>query len=180
MDAIILTKTNARASVHRPGYMDYIGVLKFDDNGTPVVEQRFLGLFASGAYTRRPWDIPLVRQKYEAVMERSGLRRDSHSGKALRNILETLPRDELFQASDDELFETATGILQLQGRARSRLFVRGDKYGRFLLLPGFHSARSHSPPMCANASRTCSSARSTASAWTRRSRSANRRSRACI
>ncbi|HET7063647.1 MAG TPA: NAD-glutamate dehydrogenase domain-containing protein, partial [Rudaea sp.] len=131
IDAIILTKTNARASVHRPGHMDYIGVLEFDANGVPTVEHRFLGLYASGAYTRRPWDIPLVRQKYEAVMVRSGLRRDSHSGKALRNILETLPRDELFQADQDELFAMSMGILQLQGRARSRLFVRGDKYGRF-------------------------------------------------
>ncbi|HEX6832463.1 MAG TPA: NAD-glutamate dehydrogenase domain-containing protein, partial [Rudaea sp.] len=131
MDAIILTKTNARSSVHRPGYMDYIGVLEFDANGVPVVEQRFLGLYASGAYTRRPWDIPLVREKYEAVMERSGFRRDSHSGKALRNILETLPRDELFQADADELFETATGVLNLHGRSRSRLFVRRDRYGRF-------------------------------------------------
>jgi len=111
--------------------MDYIGVLEFDANGVPTVEHRFLGLYASSAYARRPWDIPLVRQKYEAVMVRSGLRRDSHSGKALRNILETLPRDELFQASEDELFATATGILQLQGRSRSRLFVRSDKYGRF-------------------------------------------------
>jgi len=131
MDAVILTKTNARATVHRPGHMDYIGVLEFNGKGTPVVEHRFLGLYASGAYTRRPCDIPLVRQKYEAVMDRSGLRRDSHSGKALRNILETLPRDELFQASEDELFAMATGILQLQGRARSRVFVRSDKYGRF-------------------------------------------------
>ncbi|HSJ40329.1 MAG TPA: NAD-glutamate dehydrogenase domain-containing protein, partial [Xanthobacteraceae bacterium] len=131
IDAIILTKTNARASVHRPGHMDYIGVLEFDAKGVPTVEHRFLGLYASGAYTRRPWDIPLVRQKYEAVMVRSGLRRDSHSGKALRNILETLPRDELFQADENELFAMSMGILQLQGRARSRLFVRGDKYGRF-------------------------------------------------
>jgi len=131
IDAIILTKTNARASVHRPGYMDYIGVLKFDDKGVPVVEQRFLGLFTSGAYARRPWEIPLVRHKHDAVLDRSGLRRDSHSGKDLRHILETLPRDELLQASEDELFATATGILQLQGRARSRLFLRRDKYGRF-------------------------------------------------
>ncbi|MEP6483347.1 MAG: NAD-glutamate dehydrogenase domain-containing protein, partial [Rudaea sp.] len=131
LDAIILTKTNARSSVHRPGHMDYIGVLKFDDKGVPVVEQRFLGLFASGAYTRRPWEIPLVRQKFDSVMKRSGLRRDSHSGKALRHILETLPREELFQAAEDEVFSTAMGIMQLQGRTRSRLFVRRDKYGRF-------------------------------------------------
>jgi len=131
IDAIILTKTNARARVHRPGYMDYIGVLKFNDAGEPIAEQRFLGLFTSGAYTRRPWEVPLVRQKYEAVMTRSGLRRDSHSGKNLRHILETLPRDELFQSGEDDLLGVATGILQLQGRARSRLFVRRDTYGRF-------------------------------------------------
>ena len=130
-DAIILTKTNARATVHRPGYMDYISVLGFDAKGVPVTEYRFLGLFTSGAYMRRPQDVPLVRQKFEAVMRRSGLRRDSHSGKALRHILETLPRDELFQATEDELFATAMGILQLEERSRTRLFVRRDKYGRF-------------------------------------------------
>ncbi|HEY6984989.1 MAG TPA: NAD-glutamate dehydrogenase domain-containing protein, partial [Rhodanobacteraceae bacterium] len=131
MDAIILTKTNARASVHRPGYMDYIGVLAFDANGVPAGEQRFLGLFTSGAYMRRPQDVPLVRRKVEAVLHRAGLRRDSHSGKALRHILETLPRDELFQCTDEELYTTAAGVLALQERARTRLFVRRDKYGRF-------------------------------------------------
>jgi glutamate dehydrogenase len=131
VDAIILTKTNARSDVHRPGYMDYIGVLKFDAAGKPVAEQRFLGLYTSSAYMRRPQDVPLVRQKYEAVMARSGLRRDSYSGKALRHILETLPRDELFQCSADELYAVATGILDLKERARPRLFVRRDKYGRF-------------------------------------------------
>jgi len=130
-DTIIVTKTNARSTVHRSGHMDYIGVLQFDANGKPVAEHRFVGLFTSSAYSRRPWEIPLVRQKYEAVMNRSGLKRDSHSGKTLRNILETLPRDELLQSSEDELFDTAHGVMQLQGRARSRLFVRTDKYGRF-------------------------------------------------
>ncbi|MBV8159213.1 MAG: NAD-glutamate dehydrogenase, partial [Dyella sp.] len=97
-DAIILTKTNARSHAHRSGYMDYVGVLKFDANGKPVAEQRFLGLFTSSAYMSRPQNVPLVRQKFEYVMEHSGLKRDSHSGKALRHILETLPRDELFQS----------------------------------------------------------------------------------
>jgi glutamate dehydrogenase len=131
MDAIILTKTNARASVHRPGYMDYIGVLKFDAAGVPVVEQRFVGLFTTNAYMARLQDVPLVRRKVEAVMQRSGLRRDSHSGKALRHVLELLPRDELFQCSEDELYAISTGILALRERPRPRLFVRRDKYGRF-------------------------------------------------
>ncbi|MHA6203961.1 NAD-glutamate dehydrogenase [Dyella soli] len=131
-DAIILTKTNARSHAHRHGYMDYVGVLKFDANGKPTAEQRFLGLFTSSAYMSRPQNVPLVRQKFEYVMDRSGLKRDSHSGKALRHILEILPRDELFQASEDELYSIAMGVLELRQRARTRLFIRRDRYGRFV------------------------------------------------
>jgi glutamate dehydrogenase len=131
VDALILTKTNARANVHRPGYMDYIGVLSFDAKGQPIREQRFLGLYTSSAYNRRPWDIPLVRERYEHVMRESHLRPASHSGKALRHIMETLPRDELFQSTENELYSTAMGILGLQERVRSKLFLRRDRYGRF-------------------------------------------------
>ncbi|MHC6217673.1 NAD-glutamate dehydrogenase [Stenotrophomonas acidaminiphila] len=131
-DALILTKTNARSRIHRGGYMDYIGVLEFDAKGRIIGEQRFLGLFTSSAYNRRPWEIPLVRQRYENVMKRSGLSPSSHSGKALRHILESLPREELFQSSEDELFRTAIGVLGLQERVRSRLFLRRDKFSRFI------------------------------------------------
>lgn len=131
VDTLILTKTNARSTVHRPGNMDYIGVVEFDAHGKPVAEQRFIGLYTSSAYNRRPWEIPLVRERHEHVMRQSGLSPNSHSGKALRHILETLPREELFQSSEDELFRTAMGILGLQERVRSRLFLRRDRYGRF-------------------------------------------------
>ena len=130
-DAIILTKTNARSHVHRPGYMDYIGVLQFGPDGRAVAEQRFLGLFTSSAYMARPQEVPLVRHKVEAVLARSGLKRDSYSGKSLRHILETLPREELLQGTEEELFNTSMGILELRQRARTRLFVRRDRYGRF-------------------------------------------------
>lgn len=131
-EVLILTKTAARSHVHRSGYMDYIGVLAFDAKGRIVGEQRFLGMFTSGAYNRRPWEIPLVRRRYDYVMDRSGLAPNSHSGKALRHILETLPREELFQSNGEELYRTAMGVLGLQERVRSRLFVRRDKYGRFI------------------------------------------------
>jgi glutamate dehydrogenase len=131
VDALILTKTNARSTVHRPGYMDYIGILIFDGHGRAIGEQRFIGLYTSSAYTRRPWDIPLVRERHEYVMQKSGLPPSSHSGKALRHILETLPRDELFQSGEEELFRTTMGILGLQERIRTKLFLRRDRYGRF-------------------------------------------------
>jgi len=130
-DTIILTKTNARSDVHRAGYMDYIGVLKFDAEGKPVAEQRFLGLFSSNAYMARPQDVPLLRHRVAAVLARSGLARDSYSGKALLHVLEVLPREELLQSSEDELFTTAMGVLELRQRPRTRLFVRRDRYGRF-------------------------------------------------
>src|SRR5690606_16744460 len=99
--------------------------------GKPTAEQRFLGLYTSSAYSRRPWEIPLVRERHEHVMRSSGLNPHGHSGKALRHILESLPRDELFQSSEEELLRTATGILGLQERVRSQLFLRRDRYGRF-------------------------------------------------
>ncbi len=111
--------------------MDYISVLVYDDQGKAVIEQRFIGLYTSSAYSRRPWDIPVVRDRYERVMNRSGFGPSSHNGKALRHILETLPRDELFQAGSEQLLATSMGILGLQDRGRSKLFLRRDRYGRF-------------------------------------------------
>ena len=129
--ALILTKTNARSRVHRPGHMDYLSVLSFNEAGKPIIEQRFLGLLTSSAYMTPPRDVPFLRNNYETIIKRSGLKRDSHSGKALRHILDTLPRDELFQCSTDELYDIAMAVLDLRERARTRLFVRQDRYGRF-------------------------------------------------
>lgn len=129
---LILTKSNSRATVHRPGYLDYIGIKRFDDTGKVIGEWRFLGLYTSAAYIRRAADIPMLRRKVQNVMRRSGLRPHSHSQKALLNIVETLPRDELFQCTDDELFDISRTILQLQERQRVRVIVRPDAYGRFV------------------------------------------------
>ncbi len=130
-DVLILSKTNARSTVHHPGYMDYIGVLRFDENCKPIGEDRFLGLYTSTAYTTRPKDIPLIRNKVDQVFARSGLVRTGHAAKRLQHIIETLPRDELFQSTTPELHDTAIAILNLQERQRTRLFVRRDRFGRF-------------------------------------------------
>jgi glutamate dehydrogenase len=126
-----LTKANSRATVHRPSYLDYIGIKKFDESGAVTGEQRFLGLYTFTAYSSSVFDIPLVRRKVRYVLERSGFPEASHNEKDLVEILETYPRDELFQMSKEELFDIAMGILHLQERQRVRLFVRRDTYGRF-------------------------------------------------
>ena len=128
---LIITKTNARSTVHRAGYLDYIGVLQFDKQGRTVGERRFLGLFTSYAYNLAAMDTPLARVRVRNVLESSRLVPGSHAWKAMVHILETLPRDELLQASSVELQQTALGVLNLQERQRVRLFIRRERYGRF-------------------------------------------------
>ncbi|MFF7549167.1 NAD-glutamate dehydrogenase [Streptomyces canus] len=128
---LVLTKANSRATVHRPSYLDYIGVKKFDADGNVVGERRFLGLFSSAAYTESVRRVPVIRRKVDEVLERAGFSPNSHDGRDLLQILETYPRDELFQTPADELESIATSVLYLQERRRLRLYLRQDEYGRY-------------------------------------------------
>ncbi len=130
--ALVITKANSRSTVHRPAYLDYIGVKSFDAAGNVNGERRFIGLFATTAYAGSVRDIPVVREKVAAVLRDAGFPPDSHSGKDLLGILETYPRDELFQIEIPDLAAIATGIQRLQERRRTRLFLRPDIYGRFM------------------------------------------------
>ena len=121
---LVLTKSSERATVHRPAYMDYVG----------VGERRFLGLYTHTAYRANPSEIPILRRKVAAVLERAAFPPDSHNEKALLEILDTYPRDELFQIDEDELFAAAMGILHLGERQRLRLFARRDPLERFFSL----------------------------------------------
>ncbi len=129
---LMVTKANRKATVHRPVQMDTVGVKRFDAAGRVVGEHLFVGLFTSVAYSRSPREIPILRRKVEACIAHAGFDPSSHDGKALLHILEGFPRDELFQMSSDELFETALGILHLQERQRIALFTRRDPFERFV------------------------------------------------
>ncbi|MEO5734973.1 MAG: NAD-glutamate dehydrogenase, partial [Rubrivivax sp.] len=128
----IVTKANARSTVHRSGYTDYIGIKRYDASGQVIGEHRFLGLLTSDAYGERAMDTPLIRGKLAAVVQRAGLAPASHLGKALVHVLESYPRDELFQTELEDLHDTALGILHLGERQRLRLFVRLDPFERFV------------------------------------------------
>ncbi|WP_436775427.1 NAD-glutamate dehydrogenase [Yinghuangia sp. YIM S09857] len=128
---LILTKANSRSTVHRPSYLDYIGVKKFDADGNVVGERRFLGLFGSSIYTESVTRIPVVRRKVQQVLEMAGFPPASHDGRDLLQILETYPRDDLFQIQVPELYDIGISVLYLQERRRLRLFLRKDEYGRF-------------------------------------------------
>ena len=128
---LVVTKANARAWIHHPETMDVIAIKRFDETGNVVGAHRFLGLFSGEAYAASPRHIPLLRQKVRHVMTRAALRPGSHAAKSLRYILETFPRDELFQSSEDELYDTVIGVLGMRETERLRLFLRRDRYERF-------------------------------------------------
>jgi glutamate dehydrogenase len=129
---LVITKANSRATVHRPVYLDYIGVKVFDANGEVSGERRILGLFSSTAYNESIMRVPVLREKASQLLDSAGFSPRSHSGKALLDILEDYPRDELFQTPVDELLRIAETVLHLRERRQLRFFTRRDIYGRFL------------------------------------------------
>lgn len=129
---LVISKTNTHSTIHRPAYTDYVGVKCFDEKGHLISERRFIGLYTSAAYRSDPKKIPLLRQKVVQVMKKSKLPNKSHAGKDLMHILTTLPRDDLFHGTVDELYHLSIGILHLQGRRRIRMFSRVDAYGRYI------------------------------------------------
>ncbi len=129
---LVLTKANARSTVHRPTYLDYIGVKRYDDSGNVIGEHRFLGLYTSSAYNASPIDVPVLRRKVAAVVSRSQFAPASHDFKDLVAILEGYPRDDLFQIDADHLYDIAMGILGLQERRRVQVFVHREQFGRFV------------------------------------------------
>ncbi|MEO8667540.1 MAG: NAD-glutamate dehydrogenase, partial [Bauldia sp.] len=131
-DPLIIAKSNTRSRVHRRGYMDYVGVKRYARKGALAGELRIVGLFTSTAYTRSARTIPYLRRKTDRVIAAAGYDPESHSGKALVNVLETFPREELFQIDEGSLLAAATDIVQLGERPRVRVIARRDRFDRFV------------------------------------------------
>jgi len=129
---ILITKANVKSMVHRVVHMDYIGFKKYSKTGKVLSEIRFVGLFTAQSYNQPAETVPYLDRKVNHVVRESGFAADSHDGRALMHILETLPRDELFQIGADELLETAMGILHLKVMPSCRAFLRKDRFERYV------------------------------------------------
>ncbi|MCT2019752.1 NAD-glutamate dehydrogenase [Kocuria marina] len=130
--AVFVTKANRRSSIHRREYLDYIGVRTFTEDGEVDGEYLILGLFSRHAYSVPAQVTPMVQDKVERVVREFGFLPDSHSARDLMGIIEDYPRDELFHMSAEELYRTASGVLALNERRQTRLFLRQDTFGRFM------------------------------------------------
>ena len=144
---VVVTKANVRSHIHHPHYMDVVSVKRLAADGCVEGTDRYIGLLSLDAYINRPRDIPLIRRKVNYVLERSRLPGRSHSGKHLRDIIYQLPRDELFQCSEQELYDICMGIRALRDRHHLRVFVRRDRYGRFYSCMIYLSRERYSPEL---------------------------------
>ena len=131
-EPVIIAKSNTKSLIHRRVYMDYVGVKMYSDNGEIIGEERFVGLFTAEAYNRPARDIPLIRSKVNDVLDQTAFTQGGYNEKALINILDTFPRDELFHIEHDTLKETSLGILRLYKRPRVKLFLHRDRFDRFI------------------------------------------------
>ena len=129
---LIVAKSTLISRIHRRVACDYIGVKKYDEQGRIRGEVRFLGLFTAEAYDETARSIPFIRRRVLKVIAASGATPGGHTEKAIANLLETWPRDELFQTPSKQLVPMIMGALHLIGRPRTRLFIRRDQFDRFV------------------------------------------------
>jgi glutamate dehydrogenase len=130
-EPLIVAKSTLRARVHRRTTADYVGVRRYNDHGEAIGEVRFVGLFTSESFTEPTRNIPMLRRKADWVMEQAGFTAGGHNAKTLRKIIESYPREELWQMSREDLLPIARGILHLLDRPRARVFLRRDRFNRF-------------------------------------------------
>ena len=128
---LLILKANQRSTVHRRVHFDVVAVKIIDDKGNVTGLHLLVGLFTADVYTNSPNFVPVLRNKLDRIRERVGFRKHSHDDKILQNIMENLPRDELFETSDGQLIQTALGVLHLQQRPRTAVFIRQDQFERF-------------------------------------------------
>jgi glutamate dehydrogenase len=131
-EPLIITKADTVSTIHRFGRLDYIGIKQYDATGSVIGEHRFIGLFTASVYYTDALAIPLVRLKIEQILQREGLTRASHAGRILLHVLQTHPRDELLQASVEDLARITGSIRALQDRRLTRLYIRRDLFRRFI------------------------------------------------
>ena len=151
---LIIAKAGARSTVHRPVPLDYLGIKRFNTDGQIVGEQLVLGLFTAQVYNTNPRRIPLLRGKIERVLARSGISPRATPARPRAEHSGDLPRDDLFQATDDELLDIATGILHLKERQRLRLFALQDPFDRFVSCLVYVHPGKNTTPKCGCGSKT--------------------------
>ncbi len=131
---VVVSKTNRISTVHRPARMDYIGVRHIGPDGDVVGEARLIGLFTSRAYMSEAASVPILAGKLQRVLEEDDLIEGSHDHKAMVQLFNSFPKDELWSMSIDDLRHSIHALQQSAQREKVRLFVHRDLLERSVSL----------------------------------------------
>ena len=96
----------------------------------PVIEHRFVGLFTAAAMNANVLDIPLISRRVQEALAMSA-DDPSHPGQLMLDVIQTIPRSELFTLSAEQLLDMAGAVIELGSRRRALLFLRADRLGHF-------------------------------------------------
>ncbi|MFC4376943.1 NAD-glutamate dehydrogenase [Nocardia halotolerans] len=129
---LMLTQGLVRATVHRSVYPYFVGVADIDDSGTVHGVHLFIGVFTVSAVHENVLDIPVINRRVRTAIEAAGFDKDSYSGQAMLEVIESFPRTELFSADIATMRRTAVAVLGVGLRRQVRLFLRCDTYSRFV------------------------------------------------
>lgn len=126
---LTVSKSAAEATVHRRARMDLVGVKKLGPSGEVVGEHRFAGLFTSRAYAEDAANIPILRHKLRRILEEAGVGEGSHDYKETITIFNSLPKEELFLASAEQVGHDIRTVLTSYQTADVRVALRPDPLG---------------------------------------------------
>ncbi|WP_445166100.1 NAD-glutamate dehydrogenase [Mycolicibacterium sp. Dal123E01] len=100
-------------------------------NTSGDVEHRFVGLFTATAMSANVLDIPLISKRVREVLALSH-NDPSHPGQLMLDIVQAIPRSELFSLTAKQLLAMATAVVDLGSRRRALLFLRAAQLGHFV------------------------------------------------
>ncbi|WP_242639151.1 NAD-glutamate dehydrogenase [Mycolicibacterium sp. S2-37] len=131
-DGELLTLAQATIpSYLRYGTYPYIIVIREQSGDGDVIEHRFVGLFTVAAMNANVLDIPLICGRVHDALQMA--RRDpSHPEQLLLDIIQTIPRPELFALRAEDVLEMAMAVVDLGSRRRALLFMRADSLAHFV------------------------------------------------
>ena len=123
---LIITKTNHLSTVHRLARMDYIGIKKLSRDGEVAGGHRFIGLFTSRAYGEDADKIPILRRKLQVILEGVDAQEGSHDYKEINTIFGSMPKEELFLLSAEEIAADIQTVLTSYHSGDVHVTLRDD------------------------------------------------------
>ncbi len=129
VEPVVIARTEALSTVHRAVRLTSIAIRRATEH--TVIEERFIGLLGSDAYRESVFAIPVLQERAAALLELSGAAAISHTGRAIKNVVETLPRDVVFELGQHDLASLVIDIVGLQERSIVRVFDVAEPVGSF-------------------------------------------------